>query len=241
MSKMSYYIIELQNISKSYGKVEVLTGLSFSVKRGEIYGFLGPNGAGKTTTIGIMTGLLRPSSGNCKVLGLDINSINPSFYRKLGVVFEEKNLYNRLSGTQNLKFYANLYSVSRQRITNLLQVFQLDHVADRSVKTYSKGMKQRLLICRALLHDPELLILDEPTSGLDPVSLEIIRQAIHQFKEQGKTIFLSTHFMEEAEQLCDRVAFINRGRLITVDYPANLKKRYRQDSLHDAFIQLTNE
>lgn len=238
---MSYHMIDLQSISKSYGKVEVLTGLSFSVKQGEIYGFLGPNGAGKTTTIGIITGLLRPSSGICKVFGQDINSIKPSFYRKIGVVFEEKNLYHRLSGTQNLKFYANLYRVSGQRITNLLQVFQLAHVADRAVKTYSKGMKQRLLICRALLHDPELLILDEPTSGLDPVSLELIRQAIARFKEKGKTIFLSTHFMEEAEQLCDRVAFINRGRLITVDHPANLKKRYRQDSLHDAFIQLTNE
>lgn len=238
---MSYHMIDLQSISKSYGKVEVLTGLSFSVKQGEIYGFLGPNGAGKTTTIGIITGLLRPSSGICKVFGQDINSIKPSFYRKIGVVFEEKNLYHRLSATQNLKFYANLYRVSGQRITNLLQAFQLAHVADRAVKTYSKGMKQRLLICRALLHDPELLILDEPTSGLDPVSLEIIRQAIARFKEKGKTIFLSTHFMEEAEQLCDRVAFINRGRLITVDQPANLKKRYRQDSLHDAFIQLTNE
>ena len=238
---MSCNIIELAGITKKYGQLEAVKELSFSVTEGEVYGLLGPNGAGKTTTIGIITGLIRPSSGHCKVLGQDIKRVTDAFYSKMGVVFEEKNLYNRLTGTENLKFYANLYRVPNDRIISLLHDFELADVANRSVKTYSKGMKQRLLICRALLHDPELLILDEPTSGLDPVSLEIIRLAINSYKNKGRTIFISTHFMEEAERICDRIAFINRGRLITVDHPENLKKRYHSNSLHDAFIQLTNE
>ncbi|MFW6035595.1 MAG: ABC transporter ATP-binding protein [Halanaerobiales bacterium] len=224
-------IINVENLSKYYGNHLAVDNISFNVKKGEIFGFLGPNGAGKSTTINIITGLIKPTSGCCSIFGVNVKNINDDIYRKIGVVFEENNLYKRLTGKQNLEFFADMYQLTDGRSDYLLKMFDLTDAADRQVKNYSKGMKQRLLICRALLHEPELLILDEPTSGLDPTSVEIIHQAIENFISQGKTVFLSTHFMEEAEKLCSRLAFIKEGQIRTVEIPAQLKEKYGEPVL----------
>ncbi len=224
-------IIEIKNLSKRYKNTTAVKNISFSVNKGEVFGFLGPNGAGKTTTINILLGLLHQDKGKCMIFQRNISEIDKSIYKKMGVVFEEKNLYNRLTGTQNLKFFGDMYGVGIDRINYLLNKFDLSEAASRQVKTYSKGMRQRLLICRALLNEPELLILDEPTGGLDPVSLRIIHNSILDLKKEGKTILLSTHYMEEAERLCDRLAFINKGQIITINTPDQLKKKYGQDIL----------
>ena len=220
------YPIVLDELKKNYDKVEALRGISFKIKKGEVFGFLGPNGAGKSTALNILTGILKPTSGNSYIFGKESKSIGKDIKEKIGVVFESNNLYQRLTGHENLKFFADLYGIGNKKIDELLTFFELDFAKDRQVKSYSKGMKQRLLIARALLSDPELLILDEPTSGLDPQSVEIIHQAIESFAKQKKTVLLSTHFMEEADRLCDRIAFINKGKIVTITPPAVLKSRY---------------
>ncbi len=219
--------IAVENLVKKYGKTPALRGISFQVYPGEVFGYLGPNGAGKTTTIRILAGLSSPTSGSCRILG-QAAFRNPALYRHLGVVFEESNLYERLSGIENLRFFAALHGVPGTRAQELLQAYDLAQAAKRPVRTYSKGMKRRLLICRALLHDPEVLIMDEPTSGLDPTSASVIHAAIDTYRKQGKTIFLSTHDMAEAETLCDRVAFLNQGRIAALDQPKALMRRYGQ-------------
>jgi len=224
-------VIEIKNLSKRYKDNLAVKDINFSVNKGEVFGFLGPNGAGKTTTINILLGLLHPDKGKCMIFQRDIREIDKTIYKKMGVVFEEKNLYNRLTATQNLKFFADMYGVGMDRIKYLLNKFDLSDAASRQVKTYSKGMRQRLLICRALLNEPELLILDEPTGGLDPVSIRIIHNSILDLKKEGKTIFLSTHYMEEAELLCDQLAFINKGEIIAISTPDQLKKKYGEDIL----------
>ncbi len=223
--------INIQNLTKKYGQYKAVRNISFNVKKGEIFGFLGPNGAGKTTTIRILAGLSKPTSGNCKIFGQDINSRDSGVQKKIGIVFEESNLYERLTGKQNLDFFSKLYGVKAERVKNLLKRYGLIDDADKVVKNYSKGMKQRLLICRALLHRPELLILDEPTSGLDPNSAGVIREAIRSFKRDEKTVFLSTHYMEEADQLCDRIAFIAGGEIVALDCPDVLKDKYKRPVL----------
>ncbi|NLM97998.1 MAG: ABC transporter ATP-binding protein [Halanaerobiaceae bacterium] len=224
-------VIEMRDLSRKYKSKVAVKDISFEVKRGEIFGLLGPNGAGKTTTINLLLGLQKPDQGYCRIFGNDSRKIRGEIYRKLGVVFEEKNLYIRLNGFQNLKFFADLYDVKHDIIYQLLDEYELLDAASRQVKTYSKGMKQRLLICRALLNDPELLILDEPTDGLDPVSLRIIHNSLLGLKKKGKTILLCTHYMEEAERLCDRLAIINKGALIALDTPGNLKKSLGEEIL----------
>ncbi|HHU92427.1 MAG TPA: ABC transporter ATP-binding protein [Halanaerobiaceae bacterium] len=235
-------VISIYKLSKKYKNKVALDELSLTVHRGEIFGLLGPNGSGKTTTINIMTGLLKPDSGYCQVFGKDSTGLDESIYSKIGVVFEEKNLYLRLTGYQNLGFFASLYGVGEDIINSLLEKYDLLEAAHRQVKTYSKGMRQRLLLCRALLNDPELLILDEPTDGLDPLSLKIIHNSLKELRAEGKTIFLSTHYMEEAERLCDRLAFLNKGRLVAINSPGELKESFGEDSsLNDIFIKLTNK
>ncbi|NLJ84899.1 MAG: ABC transporter ATP-binding protein [Firmicutes bacterium] len=221
--------IIVQDLVKRYRHAQTLAlkGLNFHVNSGEIFGYLGPNGAGKTTTIRILAGLSRPTKGYCRVLGQDTAS-NPTLYNHLGVVFEESHLYERLSGLENLRFFASLHGVPQDRVLSLLEEYGLAKAAKRPVGTYSKGMKRRLLICRALLHDPDVLVMDEPTSGLDPTSAGVIHRAIEAFRRQGKTIFLSTHDMAEADALCDRVAFINQGQIAALDRPSTLKRQYGQ-------------
>ncbi len=235
---MSNNIIEIKNLYRKFGKFTALNGINLSLKKGEILGLLGPNGAGKTTTIKIITGLLPPDSGTVKLMDREICGRIPIELReKIGVVFEDSNLYLRLSGRDNLYFFAALNKISRKIADNLLKEYSLSDTADKAVKTYSKGMKKRLMICRALLADPELLIMDEPTGGLDPISADIIREKMKLHKNQGRTVLLSTHYLEEADRICDRVAFINQGKLLAVDSPKRFKKKLSRSRDEEVTLQ----
>jgi len=211
-------------------EVQALRGISFQVERGELFGLLGPNGAGKTTTIKILTTLLLPSAGSARVLGHDPARDPGSVRRRIGHVFGgDRGLYDRLSALDNLKYFADLYRVpvrdKRQRIDELLELVGLKGRERERVETYSRGMRQRLHIARGLLHDPEILFLDEPTIGLDPVGAREVRETIGGLRQQGKTILLTTHYMYEADELCQRIAVINGGRFVAEGTPAELKAR----------------
>jgi ABC-2 type transport system ATP-binding protein len=210
--------------------VQALAGISFEVERGELFGLLGPNGAGKTTTIKILTTLLLPSSGTARVLGFDPAREPGEVRRRVGHVFGgDRGLYDRLSALDNLRYFADLYRVpvreKRARIEYLLELVGLKGRERQRVETYSRGMRQRLHIARGLLHDPEVLFLDEPTIGLDPVGAREVRETIAGLRDQGKTILLTTHYMYEADELCQRIAVIAGGRFAASGTPAELKAR----------------
>jgi ABC-2 type transport system ATP-binding protein len=219
--------VEVQNLTKRYEDVTAVDHINFKVKKGEIFGFLGPNGAGKTTTIRILTGLLKPDEGKAFVAGLDVLKNSIEAKQCVGVVPEVSNAYVDLSALENLTLIGKLYGVPalklRENASKLLKEFGLYEVKDKLVRAFSKGMKQRLLLCMALVNDPEVLFLDEPTSGLDVESARLLREKITQYNREGKTVFLSTHNMEEANQLCNRIAIINHGKIAAVDTPENLR------------------
>lgn len=240
MPELNNQPIVINDLTKKYKNITALNGINLKINQGEIFGFLGPNGAGKTTTMKILLGLLKPTAGSTQIFGVDSTDLTNKIRKKIGVVFEENNLYKHLTGQENLEFFASLYNVPAEKINQLLDFFELDQARDLQLKNYSKGMKQRLLIARAIIASPDLLILDEPTSGLDPASIEIIHQAIGQFKKENKTVFLSSHFMEEVEKLCDRIAFINRGEIITVTTPFQLKSYYGNKNIKIK-IKLNNQ
>lgn len=225
-------------LTRKFGDLTAVNEISFSVDAGEVFGFLGPNGAGKTTTIRMLTGQLLPSSGQATVAGYDIVLERQLVKPKIGVIFEYQNLYERLSARDNLNFMCQLYGLDRSRVEEVLSLVGLKDRARDRLKAFSNGMKQRLLIARGLLHDPEILFMDEPTAGLDPVIALEIRQIITQLAQDGRTIFLTTHYMEEADRLCDRVAIINHGRIIAMDTPAQFKIKLGP-TLEDAYINLT--
>ncbi|MDC7239492.1 MAG: ABC transporter ATP-binding protein [Spirochaetales bacterium] len=218
-------MIEVQDLRYSYpgGSGEVLKGISFRIEKGEIFGFLGPSGAGKSTTQKTLIGILKDYAGRVSVAGEEISAVKGEFYNRVGVSFELPNLYTKLTGRENLEFFASLYKVPTLAADKLLEMVDLQDAADQRVSGYSKGMKMRLNFCRALVHDPEIVFLDEPTSGLDPVNAKRIKNIILDLKARGKTIFLTTHNMNVADELCDRVAFINEGELALIDSPRNLK------------------
>ena len=228
------------NLTKYFNSLAAVDGISFSVNQGEVFGFLGPNGAGKTTTIRMLTGQILPSSGEAEVAGFDIKSERQKIKSKIGVVFEYQNLYERISARDNLNFMRQLYGVERVRVEEVLELVGLKERANDKLKDFSNGMKQRLLIARGLLHDPQILFMDEPTLGLDPSIANEIRQLISQLAQKGRTIFLTTHYMAEADRLCDRVAIINHGKIIALDTPRQLKADYGP-SLEDAYIKLTGK
>ena len=234
--------IKVENLIREFGNLRALDSISFCVEQGEIFGFLGPNGAGKTTTIKILTGQLRPTSGQARVMGNDVVTQREAIKPQIGVVFEYQNLYQRLSARENLNFSAQLYGIQKDRVDELLLKVGLDERANESLKKYSNGMKQRLLIARALLPWPKVLFMDEPTRGLDPNIARSIRKLINELAKSGITIFLTTHYMEEADQLCDRVAILDQGKIIALDTPQNLKLTYslgEMTSLEDVFVRLT--
>jgi ABC-2 type transport system ATP-binding protein len=216
-------MIETWNLRRSFNGRTAVDGVSFAVERGEVFGFLGPNGAGKSTTIRMLTGQLLPSGGSARVAGCDCARDVRTLKPLIGVVFEQQNLYERMSGRENLSFFARLFGVPTRRADVLLEQVQLADRANEPVKVYSNGMKQRLLIARALLHQPQVLFLDEPTRGLDPNAARDIRQLIADLGRTGTTVFLTTHYMEEADQLCQRVAFLNAGQIVAMDAPLKLK------------------
>jgi ABC-2 type transport system ATP-binding protein len=233
--------IEVEYLSRDYNGLRAVNELSFSVAPGEIFGFLGPNGAGKTTTIKMLTGQLRPTSGSARVAGYDVVSQRAELKPRIGVVFEHQNLYERLSGRDNLLFSARLYNVDKQRVDHVLQQVGLVDKAGQRVKKYSNGMKQRLLIARALLHQPQVIFLDEPTKGLDPGVARALRNLVSDLGAGGVTVFLTTHYMEEADRLCERVAILEQGQIVALDTPDRLKLQHGGGSLEDVFIRLTGK
>jgi fluoroquinolone transport system ATP-binding protein len=204
----------------------VLEGLSFSIAEGEVYGLLGPSGAGKSTTQGILMGLRRGFGGSARVFGAPVGSMGRAFYERIGVSFELPTLYLRLTARENLKLFASLYDRPTRDPEDVLALVDLSEDADKRVEAFSKGMKMRLNLCRALLHDPELLFLDEPTTGQDPTRARATRQLIKRLRSEGKTVFLTTHNMTEADEICDRVGFLAHGHIPVTGAPADLKRKY---------------
>ena len=219
--------IKASDLTKFYGKILAIDHLAFEVERGEIFGFLGPNGAGKTTTIRILTGVIKPDLGTASIMSYDILKEPLKAKQVMGILPEMANAYIDLTAWQNLMFLGELYGVPaarrQRRAETLLKKFGLYERKDQLVKGFSKGMRQRLLICMALINEPAILFLDEPTGGLDVQSARLIRNMLSELNQNGITIFLTTHNMEEANQLCNRVAIINNGKIIALDRPEKLR------------------
>ena len=236
-------VIQVFNLTKFYGEIRAIDQVSFEVKKGEIFGFLGPNGAGKTTTIRVLTGLSKPTDGKALILGFDISSEIVKIKKHIGVVPEISNLYDELSAIDNLLFMAQLYGVPRterrKRAEKLLKTFGLYERKDSPFRTFSRGMKRALTIAAALIHNPEILFLDEPTVGLDVVARRSLHNLIGNLRHYGTTIFLTTHYLEEADLLCDRVAILVKGRILAIDTPEDLKAETDKKSLEEAFIKIT--
>ncbi|MBW1999719.1 MAG: ATP-binding cassette domain-containing protein [Deltaproteobacteria bacterium] len=230
--------IEVKDLTKFYGEVRAVDGISFEVRKGEFFGFLGPNGAGKTTTVRVLTGIISPDGGSARVMGHQAGSLKAK--QLMGVVPEMANAYLDLTGWENLMLMAELYGISsgerKDRAAGLLRKLELLPRKDSLVRTYSKGMKQRLILCMALISDPEVLFLDEPTSGLDVQSTRLIRSMLRELNRAGKTIFLTTHDMDEANDLCQRVAIIRKGKVAAIDAPEKI--RLATSKLHSVLVCL---
>lgn len=237
-------MIETDKLTKSFGELVAVDSLDLKVKKGEIFGLLGPNGAGKTTTISMLSTILPSSGGKATVAGYDIDKERKAVRASIGIVFQNHSLDEELTGYENLDFHGRLYGMSKderwERIMELLELVDLKEKKDLQVKNYSGGMKRRLEIARGLLHRPEVLFLDEPTLGLDPQTRRYIWEYIRDMnKNDGVTILLTTHYMEEADALCDRVAIIDHGKKIAVDPPKKLKSKMKVKTLEEVFIRLT--
>ena len=249
---MADTVIEVKDLKREYVStkglfqrrrrvVKAVDGVNFSVNRGEIFGLLGQNGAGKTTTVKMLTTLLAPTAGVCRVLGRDCFGEEKHIRSRINFIFGgEFGVYRRLSARDNLRYFAHLYlldrKVSEARMEELLALTDLADRADDLAETYSKGMIQRLQIARGLINDPEILFMDEPTVGLDPVGAKMLRDIIRRLKEQGRTVLLTTHYLQEAEELCDHMVIVNHGRVSAAGTPAEIRGHHR--SLEDAYLAL---
>lgn len=238
-------VIHVSHLTKFYGRLLALDHIDFDVKEGEIFGFLGPNGAGKTTTIRLLTGLSRPTDGNASILGFDINTEITEVKERVGVVPEFSNLYDELSALDNLLFMAQLYGVPRlerrKKAEDLLKTFGLFERKDSPLRTFSHGMKRALTIAAALIHDPKIVFLDEPTVGLDVVAARSLRNLIGNLRQQGVTLFITTHYLEEADILCDRIAILVKGRIVKIDTPRALKAATEEESVIEfSFAELSS-
>jgi ABC-2 type transport system ATP-binding protein len=238
-------LIETAGLVKKYGDKVAVDNVSFEVYGGEIFGFLGPNGAGKTTTIKMIVGLLQPSSGIVKVGGYDVQAQPLLAKASSGYVPDTPNLYAKLSGRELLGFVADLYDLDRKqvahRIDELLRMFDLTEAADDTIDSYSHGMQQKASLAAALMHDPKVLVLDEPTVGLDPKSARLIKDILRQIADRGAAVMLSTHILEIAERMCDRIGIINKGQLVAVGTMEELRRlgQTGEASLEDIFLGLT--
>ncbi len=228
---MTMPAINVEGLTYAYGRIQAVKGISFQVLPGEILGFLGPNGAGKSTTIKVLTGQLPPQGGRAEILGRRVGRGDPELQAQIGVCFEEKNLYLNMSGLENLNFFASLFGIREPHSLAALQRVGLADRAKDRVHSYSKGMRQRLMIARAFINSPRVLFLDEPTDGLDPVTAAEIRKTIREEAERGAAVLLTTHDMFEADELSDRVAFINEGEIVALDTAENLKLKYGERSV----------
>lgn len=232
-------MISVKNLSHSYSNDDKLAvkNISFEVEKGETFGFLGPSGAGKSTTQNILTGLLKQQSGEVIVAGYDLKKVQKKRFNKIGVSFEQSNVYSKLTALENLKYYADLFDVPTRDPHELLKLVGLDGRSNDRAGEFSKGMKHRLTFARSMINNPELWFLDEPTTGLDPAIAAIIKDIIQDGKAKGTTSFLTTHNMYIADELCDRVAFITDGEIKLIDTPKNLKQQYGQKLIEIEYVK----
>jgi ABC-2 type transport system ATP-binding protein len=237
------HIIEAHNLEKKFGDFQAVKGIDFFVKQGEVFGFLGPNGAGKTTTINMLTGLARPTSGSITISGEDGIAHIKKVQRQIGIVPDESNLYDDLSGYENLVFCASLYGIPKKkrerRAKELLKQFSLDDTGKRPFKAFSKGMKRKLTIAAGIIHEPQIVFLDEPTTGIDVESARQIRKLVKDLNGQGTTIFLTTHYIEDAERLCDRIGFIVGGKVIQVNTVKELMNASQKEHIMEFGLEST--
>lgn len=241
---MSTSLLSTSQLTKLYGDKVAVNEISLDVHGGEVFGFLGPNGAGKTTTIKMIVGLLQPTSGVVKVAGYDVQTQSIQSRAVTGYVPDTPNLYSKLSGRELLRFVGDLFELDRRqvehRIDELLRLFDLVEAGDDLIDSYSHGMQQKTALAAALLHDPKVLVLDEPTVGLDPKSARLIKDILRQMADRGTAVFLSTHILEIAERMCDRIGIIHRGHLIAAGAMDELRLMSKgQTSLEDIFLTLT--
>ena len=239
-------MIELQSLTKNYGDYKAVDDLNLHVKKGEIFGFIGPNGAGKTTTIKMIGGILAPSAGTVKIAGIDIQQEPEKAKGKIGFIPDRPYLYEKLTGREFLKFTADLYGVPddvfSQKAQQNLEMFSLADWSDELIESYSHGMKQRLIMSAALLHDPEVIIVDEPMVGLDPMAIMMVKDLFQRLAHEGVTVFMSTHTLAVAEEICERIGVINRGQLIASGTTADLRREANvtDAALEQVFLNLTN-
>jgi ABC-2 type transport system ATP-binding protein len=239
-------MIELKGITKNFGDFRAVDNLSLTVNKGEIFGFLGPNGAGKTTTIKMIAGVLLPTAGTITIGGIDMQAQPEAAKRKIGFIPDRPYLYEKLTGMEFLKFTADLYDVPhdiyRERTQKNLEMFSLIDWSDELIEAYSHGMKQRLIMCAALLHDPEIIIVDEPMVGLDPAAIIMVKELFQRLAHEGVTVFMSTHTLTIVEDTCDRIGIIHRGRLIASGTTADLQREANitDADLEKVFLNLTN-
>ena len=217
-------VIKVNHLSKRFKDTAALSDVSFEIEKGEIFGYLGPSGAGKTTTIKLLSGQLRTESGEISLFGK--SPFDTEIRDRIGIMSDNSGLYDKMTVYENLKLFADLYQVSRDKIDEVLHRIGMEDAAKKPCEKLSKGMRQRLTFARTILHNPEILFLDEPTANLDPATAEEVRSLILQMKEHGTTVFLTTHNMEEANELCDRIAFLNCGKIIECGSPYDLKLKY---------------
>jgi ABC-2 type transport system ATP-binding protein len=238
-------MLTIEKLTKKYGDLTAVEDLSLEVPSGELFGFLGPNGAGKTTTIKMTCGLLKPTAGRVKVGGFDIQEQPIEAKGVIGLVPDTPVLYKKLTGREFLRFVGDLYAVPaaaiEKRVEHLLRLLDMTGSADDLIESYSHGMKQKTSIMAALIHDPEVVVLDEPTSGLDPRSARVVKDVLRALCKMGKTVFMSTHILEIAERVCDRVGIINGGKLVAVGSVSELRKKSKEGhaSLEDIFLEVT--
>jgi len=234
--------VSIDNLTKEYGTVRAVDGLTLAIPNAEVFGLLGPNGSGKTTTINCLTGMLKPTRGSVRVLGFDAQSEGPEARKVMGVSPQETAVCPYLTGEENVRLFAELYSVPKKalgaRVDHVLEKVGLLDEARRRVSRYSGGMKRRVSIAMALVTNPQVILLDEPTVGMDPQARRAVWDFILELRDEGKTIMLTTHYMEEAEELCDEVGIIDHGKLIELGAPGDLKTKYQARDLEDVFIRI---
>jgi ABC-2 type transport system ATP-binding protein len=238
-------MIRFENVSKSYGRVEAVHNLNLEVSPGELFGFLGPNGAGKTTTIKMAAGILKPTAGRIIVAGYDVYAQGPLARAVIGYVPDMPYLYDKLTGREFMEFVADLYGVdgrkSRGRAEELLELFELSDYKEQLIESYSHGMRQKLVMASVLLHDPQVIFLDEPTAAMDPKSARLVKDILRTLCGRGVTVFMSTHIMEIAERMCDRVGIIHRGELVALGTVEELRQRRGEGTLEEVFLSVTGD
>ncbi|MEK9167407.1 MAG: ABC transporter ATP-binding protein [Patescibacteria group bacterium] len=244
MVSKSSNIIEVKNLTKTYpGGTEAVKGISFNVREGEFYGFLGPNGAGKTTTINMLVNLVKKTSGSIKIDGVVLEDSPDEIYKKVGFAMQEVGLDEVATAREMMQLHGRLYHMPKieidAQIAKLLKLVELEKVADKFTSTYSGGMRRRFDLALSLIHKPKILFLDEPTQGLDPHARQLIWGHLRELNKQGMTIFLTTHFMDEAQELCDRIEIMDKGKIVTEGSPAELMKKHSAKNMEEVFLKTT--